>query len=63
VAIILAITLYLFTLAVGYITLYAKTPTFGADLENYLTLFLWGVSVNIVGAQAIDLKAIYSDRE
>ena len=58
----MAILLYLFTLTVGYITLYAKSPTFGADLENYITLFLWGVSVNIVGVQVIDLKAIYAPR-
>jgi hypothetical protein len=57
-----AIVLYLFTLAVGYITIYAKAPTFGADLENYITLFLWGVSVNFVGAQAIDLKAMFAQK-
>ena len=61
--IVMAILLYLFTLTVGYITLYAKSPTFGADLENYITLFLWGVSVNIVGVQVIDLKAIYAPKD
>ena len=60
--IVMTILLYMFTLTVGYITLYAKAPTFGADVENYLTLFLWGVSVNVVGGQAIDLKAIYSQK-
>jgi hypothetical protein len=57
-----AIALYVFTLAVGYITLYAKAPTFGSDLANYITLFLWGASVNLVGAQAVDLKAIYTSK-
>jgi len=50
---------YLFTLFVGWITLYASSPTFGANREDYITLFLWGVASNLVGGQAVDLKSIF----
>jgi hypothetical protein len=51
---------YLFTLFVGWITLYGSSPTFGANREDYITLFLWGVASNVIGGQAVDLKAIFS---
>ena len=51
---------YLFTLFVGWITLYGSSPTFGSNREDYITLFLWGVASNVVGGQAIDLKSIFS---
>lgn len=50
---------YLFTLMVGLITLYAATPTFGADPREYVTLFLWGVSATTVGAQTVSLQSIF----
>jgi hypothetical protein len=55
-----AAVVYFFTLFVGWITLYASAPTFGANREDYITLFLWGVASNVVGGQAIDLKSILS---
>ncbi len=50
---------YIFTLVVGWITLYVAAPTFGADPREYVTLFLWGVSATTVGAQAISLQGIF----
>jgi hypothetical protein len=50
---------FLFTLVVGWITLYAASPTFGADPREYVTLFLWGVSGTVIGGQAINLQSIY----
>lgn len=50
---------YLFTLAVGWVTLYAVSDTFGADPRDYITLFLWGVTSNLVGAQTISLESIF----
>jgi hypothetical protein len=50
---------YLFTLAVGWVTLYAVPDTFGADPRDYITLFLWGVTSNLVGAQTISLESIF----
>lgn len=51
---------YLFTLFVGWITLYGSSPTFGSNREDYITLFLWGVASNVVGGQAVDLKSVFS---
>lgn len=53
-----AAVVYLLTLFVGWITLYASSPTFGANREDYITLFLWGVASNMVGGQSVDLKSI-----
>ncbi len=50
---------YLFTLAVGWVTLYAVSDTFGADPRDYITLFLWGVTSNLVGVQTISLESIF----
>ena len=50
---------YVFTLAVGWLTLYAASPTFGADPQEYITLFLWGVAAAAVGGQAVSLESIY----
>ena len=50
---------YLFTLAVGWVTLYAVSDTFGADPRDYITLFLWGLTSNLVGAQTISLESIF----
>ena len=51
---------YIFTLFVGWITLYGSSPTFGANREDYITLFLWGVASNVVGGQGLDLKSIFT---
>jgi hypothetical protein len=56
-----AVVVYLFTLFVGWVTLYANAPTFGANREDYITLFLWGVASNVVGGQTVDLKSILSN--
>jgi len=50
---------FLFTLVVGWLTLYTASPTFGADPREYVTLFLWGVSGTVIGGQAINLQSIY----
>lgn len=48
---------YLFALLVGWATLYLNNQTFGAP-EDYLTLFLWGATVNVVAGQQIKLENI-----
>jgi len=53
-----AAVIYIFTLFVGWITLYASSPTFGSNREDYITLFLWGVASNAIGGQSLDLKSI-----
>ncbi len=55
-----AAVIYIFTLFVGWITLYASSPTFGSSREDYITLFLWGIASNAVGGQSLDLKSIVS---
>jgi hypothetical protein len=40
-------------------TLYVSSATFGANPEDYITLLLWGVASNAIGAQTINLKAMY----
>jgi hypothetical protein len=55
-----AVVVYVFTLAVGMITLYVTSSTFGADAQDYVTLFLWGLGSNLLGGQAIDLKALHT---
>jgi hypothetical protein len=50
---------YVFTLVVGWLTIYASSPTFGANPEDYVTLFLWGVAASVVGAGTISLQSIF----
>ena len=59
----LTVAVYIFTLVVGFITLYANAPIFGADLEDYITIILWGIGTNLIGAQTINLSAIYSKQD
>lgn len=59
-SIAVAVVVYVFTLAVGMITLYVTPSTFGADPQDYVTLFLWGLASNLLGGQAIDLKALHT---
>lgn len=60
---LVVITGYLFALAVGWVSIYVASDTFGADPQDYITLFLWGSVVETVRGQAITLtglKAIQS---
>jgi len=50
---------WLFTIVIGFITLYAPSTTFGTSPKDYITLLLWGITSNVVGGQTINLKAIY----
>lgn len=59
----LTAAVYIFTLFVGFITLYANAPTFGANPEDYITVILWGIGTNLIGAQTINLSAIYSKQD
>lgn len=51
---------YIFALLVGWVTVYWSNPTFGAHPRDYLTLFLWGTAVNLLGAQSISLNTLVS---
>lgn len=50
-----ALLVYLFALAVGWITLYVADATFGADPKQYITLFLWGAVVETVRGKTVDM--------
>jgi hypothetical protein len=50
---------YIFTLLVGWATIYEASPTFGAKPEDYVTLILWGAAANVIGGQAINLSSIW----
>lgn len=52
------ILVYVFALLVGWSTLYLGNPTFGARPEDYIALFLWGATVNIIGGQQIKIESI-----
>ncbi len=53
---------YLFALLVGWAALYLTNQTFGASPTDYLTLFLWGATVNVVAGQQIKLENIYGHK-
>jgi hypothetical protein len=55
--IVVMLVAYLFLLAVGFITLYAKSATFGADPMDYVYLFLWGSTIETVRGGTIDLTS------
>lgn len=50
--------IYLFTIIVGFITLYVTSATFGAHAQDYITLVLWGAASGAIGNQAVDLRNI-----
>jgi hypothetical protein len=52
---ILATTL--FALAGGVMALYVPNPTWGASINDYVTLLIWALSVNIIAGQQVDFKA------
>jgi hypothetical protein len=49
---------YLFVLAVGWVTLYAKADTFGADPMDYVSVFLWGATVEAVRGQTVSFTSL-----
>ena len=55
--------LYFFTLTVGWISLYASSTTFGANPEDYISLLLWGSTVEVVRGKTINLQAIYEKKK
>jgi hypothetical protein len=56
-ALIAAITVG-FVLVVGFVTLYVKSPTFGADAMDYITLFLWGSTVETIRGQTVGFEGL-----
>lgn len=53
---------YLFALAVGWAALYLSNLTFGARPEDYIALFLWGATVNVIAGQQISLNSILGQK-
>jgi hypothetical protein len=51
-------SVYLFALAVGYVTLYVSNDTFGAEAQHYLTLFLWAAVVETVRGKTITVTEL-----
>lgn len=49
---------YAFVLVIGFITLYVKSATFGADPMDYVYLFLWGSTIETVRGKTIDLTSL-----
>jgi hypothetical protein len=61
----IVIIAFLFILAVGWISIYVKADTFGANPMDYVTLFLWGASTEAVRAQTVNittLKALVTEK-
>lgn len=54
--------LYIFAMLVGWAALYLPNTTFGARPEDYITLFLWGATVNVVAGNQIKLETIYGHK-
>ncbi len=54
--------IYLFALLVGWAALYLPNATFGARPEDYITLFLWGATVNVVAGSQIKLESIWGHK-
>jgi hypothetical protein len=55
---VVAVIVFLFILAVGWISIYVKTDTFGANPMDYITLFLWGATAEAVRGQTINLTTL-----
>jgi hypothetical protein len=49
---------YVFVLVVGWLSIYVASDTFGADPMQYVTLFLWGVTVETVRGKTVTLSAL-----
>ena len=50
---------YVIALLIGFVAFYVMSPTFGSDPLSYITLLLWGVGTNVLGAKTIDLTQVY----
>ncbi len=46
-----------FALIGGVIALYVPNATWGASINDYITLLVWALSVNIIAGQTVDFKA------
>ncbi len=46
-----------FALLGGVIALYIPNATWGASCNDYITFFVWALSVNIIAGQTVDFKA------
>jgi hypothetical protein len=57
-ALTVALFTYLFVLLVGWLSIYLKNDTFGADPSNFITLFLWGAKVEAVRGKTVHLTAL-----
>ncbi len=55
---IAAIVAYLFTLVVGWVSIYVASDTFGANPQDYISLFLWGSVVETVRGKVITLTGL-----
>jgi hypothetical protein len=53
---------YMFALGVGWTALYLSNLTFGARPEDYIALFLWGATVNVIAGQQISLDSILGQK-
>lgn len=58
VAAAVALITYLFVLAVGFLSLYVKNDTFGADPMSYVSLFLWGATVEAVRGKTVTFTGL-----
>jgi len=49
---------WLIVLGVGWISLYVKSPTFGADPSSYVSLVLWSAATEALRGKALSLTAL-----
>jgi hypothetical protein len=53
-----ALITYFFVLAIGFLSLYVKNDTFGADPMSYVSLFLWGATVEAVRGKTVTFTGL-----
>jgi hypothetical protein len=56
----LAVSVFLWIVILwgGMVMLYASSPTFGSDPKDYISLFFWGASSEVVRGQVINLSGL-----
>lgn len=55
---IVGIVAYVFALLVGFVSIYAVSPTFGAQPMEYISLYLWGAVIETVRGQTITFSSL-----
>ncbi|MBN2002728.1 MAG: hypothetical protein JXA21_05170 [Anaerolineae bacterium] len=57
-ALLAVLVTYFFSLAVGWISLYVSSATFGSNPQDYISLFLWGGIIESVRGRVVTLTGL-----